>query len=563
MGAARRATTTWQLVCAGAAGVVACALTWWYTSVGLFMTPDSGSYLGVVHNLRSGAGLTSAIPPETATMGLSEQLAHFGRFPLTEWPPLFPVAVWVAGWTGLEPVGAARAVNVVSTAMLVVVIAWAIARLVDPHPLVLLVAPIAVLLAPVQQIDDPLLVVDSIGPPGLLLSESLFLPVFLLAIVVGSAAGPATRRRWMVGGVVLVAVATMIRFAGMAAGFGAGAAVISAGPVRGLRARWWRATALAASGPVAVVLWGLVRSAVWGGEGDQVAWHPPGMTAVGDYIDVTSGWFAMPGTWPDWVRGLVVLAIFIWMTTVVAVPAVRRVVVGDAFVSGQVPGDLARGIAAALWASFGVLVATQTLLDANVATTQRLLAPMQILTWILLLAIIAVVAPRLAAALGAGSVARQVIGGAVLGVLSVLVIVGSLRTIDDRRDLLAAAVQMQQESTDASPLGSLPADTVVVANFTGRAFLETGRPALLLPPAVDPITEAPSPDFESEMKELGRLFERQPGVVVLTPGVGPFDPRVLEGLDGGAGLTVRLDCENGEVLLTRPSSDSVLDGIAC
>jgi hypothetical protein len=554
--------STWQAACAAVSGLTVGWLTWWYTAVGLFLTPDSGSYLGVVDNLGSGGGITSAIPPETASASLAYQAEVLGRFPLSEWPPLYPVAVWLAA-NGGSPVDAARWVNVLATAALALVIAWALVRLTDPHPAVLLVAPLAVLLAPVATTVVPLLAVDTVGQSGFLLSESLFLPCFLLALVVGCASARPPRRRWLAAAVVLVVAATMVRFAGMVAGVGAGIAVAAAGPRAGLRDRWPFAAALCAIGPASVVLWGVVQAVVWGGGDERVAWHPPGWQVARDHLDVVGGWFWIPGQWPVWLRVLLCAAVVIGASVIVVVPAVRRAVVGSALEPGEVAGTLALGLVGSFWAYAGLIVATQWLLDANVAANQRLLSPAQLLMWLLLFALVMLTTRRVAD--GVGLVApRNAWSASAAGLLlALLVVVGSLASIGDRRDLLAAAVRGQAESIDSSVLGDIPDDVLLIANFTGKAYLESGRPVLLLPSPTDLVTGSSNTEFRSEMRELGRLLERERGVVVVTPGFAPVDPELAEGLEQDAGLTLVRTCESGDLLYARPATAASLDPIRC
>lgn len=540
-----------------AAGVAA----WWYTAPGLFLTPDSASYLGVADNLANGRGLTSPFPPETATIPISEQLSSLGHVPLTEWPPLYPVVLWMAGITGASPLAVGRWVNVMSVAALAAVLGWALVRLADVSPVLVALVPLSIVFAPVLSTDVPLLAVDAVGQAGFLLSESLFLPCYVFAVVVGAAAATSSRRSTLAVGVGAVVVATLVRFAGLTTGVGAAVASVRSDGRTRLGGR--RALLLGAAGPIALVAWSVARTVVWGGEGDSIVWHPPGWETARNYVDVVSGWFAIPPGWHLSIRAVLSMFVLVGLAASVVSPPVRRRLTGDALEPGTRGGNLAMAMVASIIGYVALLVVTQWLVDANVATTQRLLAPVQVLVWPLVFAS-AVAGGRHLGAGAAGDRRWQVRVGSVMAAgLAIAMLTTSLWGLSDRRSLFSYAVEMAATGVEESPLRQLPKDVLVVTNATGAAYIETGRAPLLLPSPIVAVTGEPNPAFGSELEELAMALAEREGIVLVKPGFGGIDQDLLDGLEGRAGLVLGRACANGDLLFAAAPVPAFMSRIRC
>lgn len=468
------------------------ALAWWLTSAGMVLTPDSGSYVSTAQLLADGEGLRSGVPAETSRMTIAEQVAAEGRFPFSEWPPLYPAAVAVGILAGADPLDAARAVAVASlavTAVLGAVLARRVTAASATARTGAAAAPVAVTVAvlvvvgPVLEAVEPLFSVTLAEQAAFVLSETMFVPLFLAAVIVGSAATPGARRAVLVAGVVLVVAATATRYLGLAAAVGAGVAVHREGAKRA-------GVTLVASGAAVTLGWPLAQVALWGGSsGEAFAWHPPGAERLSDLLDLVGAWFLIPPSWPVPLRVLLVLAA-VGVPTVVAL---RRS-------SARPSSSLRAALIVTWWAYLAMLLVTMSVLDANVPVAQRTLAPLQP---VLYLSLVAAVPARRSAVVAVGALA------AALAVPSIL-------RLPAGRDALAEAATTTTRA-DATAAARLGDEAVIVTNLPSRAWFGTGASVLLLPDPVVVVTGEPNPDHHAELAAVGRLLRERGGAVVLYP----------------------------------------------
>jgi len=502
---------------AGAAALV--------TSPGMVVTPDGGQYLAAASNIASGRGVTSPIVPETTDVGLRDQLLARGRMPFTEWPPVYPTAVAAVSQLGMSPVGAARLLNVLAvgaTAALVVALVELLAGSLAGGVAV----AVAVMAGPVVAGYTPLQSVNVLDQSVFVLSESLFLPLVLGALLAGGSSLAGGRRRFRLA-LVLVVVATLVRFVGLAAGAALAVAVILAPSTRGRRAR--PAVAALLSGPVAVLAWMLVRKLLWGaGPTKALGWHPPGTRRAGGLVDVTAGWFGMQPGVADWLRVLVVVAVAVAATAVVVAPRARRAVLGPRLDEPARLG-VAVAMAAFVWVYPAVVLASVVLVDVNVPLDQRVLGPAGVVLVVLLGAlVVAAVAnrwPAQAAWLPAG----------VAATLALVVALAGTSGLADVHRAHTAAVDNALRRAAQSPVGKLPAADVVFSNRPGDLYADIGRPSLLLPPMVDLSTGRRNGSFRRELGVVTGLLSQNPGVVVVFRDLAPGAPDLSAAL-GRAGL---------------------------
>ena len=510
------------------------ATSWWITAPGMVVTPDSSSYLSTAVHLARGEGLTSDFAPDTSNYSIAEQLELARRVPLTEWPPLYPAVL--AGGTALGPgaLDVARIVHALAVAATAVLAALLVRRAVAPPPLVLAASGLLAVLGPVQASELRLLSVPLLGQSAFVLSETLFVPLLLAALLVGAQVARGGRRT-LLAAVVLVVAATLTRYVGVAAGAGAAAMVLAATGV-GRRRRLRRAAALLVAGPVAAVTWTVVRELLWrAGGGEELAWHPPGSEALGDLLDVAGAWFLLPEGWPAALR-VPVLLIVVAVPVASALNGLRR--------RGRARDESAAVLVGLLTAAsvlFGVLVVTMALVDVNVPFAQRTLAPVQVL---LQLAWVCVGYRWAARRAGPAWVptAAVVVGALVL-------CAGSVAGLRADREAIEEAARTTAEQRASSPLRELPPDVVVVTNEPARAWGETSAQVLLAPRERRMVSGEADPEYEGQLREVDELLARRAGVVAIYPGL----------LDGGlaadlqeVGLERLEDCGDTPELLGAP-----------
>lgn len=515
--------------------------SWWMTGAGMVVTPDSASYLSTAQHLADGQGLTSDFAPDTSTYTIEEQLELDGRVPLTEWPPLYPAVLGGGAVLGPDPLEVARVVNAFALGATAVLGALLIRRAVDPPPLVLAATALLVVLGPVQVAGLRLLSVPLVGQSAFVLSETLFLPLLLGALLVGARIARDGRRA-LVAAVALVGAATLTRYVGVAAGAGA-AAMVLADPSAPGRGRVRRAVALLVTGPAAILLWAMAQRVVWGsGGGEVLAWHPPGTDALGDLVDVAGGWFLLPPSWPAPLRALLLL-VAVAVPVSFVVRELRRGGARGAARGAAAPHPVVPVLVGLLTAAAGVLavlVVTMVLVDANVPFAQRTLAPVQVLlqlAWVCVLY-------RWLADRPAWAPTTAV------GVAALVLCAGSIAGLDEDRAALAESVRTAAAQRAGSPLRDLPGDAVVVTNEPARAWGETDAQVLLAPQGRHLVSDRPNSDYEDELRAVGALLGRRTGVVAHHPGLLGGDlPADLERV---AGLVPIDGCGDAPELLTTP-----------
>ena len=521
--------------------VVSTAAAAWVTAPGMVVTPDGGQYLAAASNIASGRGVTSPIVPETTDVSVRNQLLARGRMPFTEWPPAYPTLVAAVSELGVSTTAAARLLNVLAFGATAVLLVLAVEVLSGSLAAGVAVA-VAVACGPVVAGFTPLQSVNVLDQTIFVLSEPLFLPLVLGALLTGGAS-MAGRRLWFRTAVGLVVLATLVRFVGVAAGASLAVAVVAVPAARGRRLRL--AAPLLLAGPAAVVSWTLLRRVVWGaGPVKSLGWHPPGTRRTGGIVDVAAGWFGMQTGVADWLRVTVVLLVAVAVTVVVAVPKVRRRVVGQRW---DEPGRLgpAVSLAAFVWVYPVVVLLSVTVVDKNVPLDQRLMGPAGVVLFALvggvLVAAVAHLRPAQAAWLPA----------AVAALLALVVALAGTSGLGDVAGAHRDAVDNARRRAAQSPVGKLPAADVVFSNRPGDLYVDTGRPSLLLPPMVDLATGTRNRSFRKELGVVTGLLSQHPGVVVVFRDLAPGAPDLGAAL-GRAGLVEVGTCADDLRAFTQP-----------
>lgn len=535
----RRRTAPVTIVVVVGVLVATAALAVWMTSPRMVRLTDSAAYLGAAHNITEGKGLTTpfALPTERATP--DRQWEWGDEIPLSEWPPGYPIALATADALGAD--GGADAARWVSVAGLVALAGGVMAALgltVGRSPALLVLGPALVLLGPARQSY-----LGNQGPLGqtpMIMSERLFLPLAIWTLVAAAWPGPRRRavdRLTIAAVAVGVAASTATRYIGAVLG-AAAAVVVLLDAGRSRRFRALVAVAFAAAGPLVVG----ATSAIAGGTPKSMSWHTT--AAVGPVVDQASAWFHIPRGWPFALR-LVMVGVLV-LGPVVAVGVrwwqLRRV-------DRAAPGTADR-MELAL-AAFGVLylvglALTRFALDAVVLFDQRFLAPLQMASYVLLIA----VAHRLLSHLldGRGPVwsTDLIVALALLA----LVVPGARRVPDDHRYIVTIG-ELQAAADVEPPLGGLGTGTRVFTNSTAGTWASTGLTAYALPSRVELTTLATVTDFDARVDQVVALAERDDVVLYVTTAAEPAaDP--VDYTDRG--LVVLAECPDDAVVLGRSGS---------
>ena len=517
----------------------AVALTLWFTSTGVGLTTDSATYLSAANNLAHGRGATTAFAGETTRFSPSQQVSFGHQIPMPEYPPLYSLALSAPDAAGLSRSGAVRVVNAISLAALVALVGVALWWLFRP-PVVVLVA-LGLLVVSGPTIGSLIGALNPLGLATFALSEALFLPLCLLALLVGAHAAARADRRSAACAAALVALATLTRYVGASAGVATGAAVLLVGTGRPGR-RAVKAAVLAMTGVVAVVGWDLFTAALWGGGSPKsVVWHPGNIRAL-MALDVAGAWFHLPPSWPSSVRGGLVVALVIVPAVLMLAPAVVR---------WLRPADTT-GAGVALLVALGTFVlaylaavgVTQILLDASTVPNQRLLAPVQLVSYLLLAAVLALGGDRLAARYWAG----RRLGCALVILLAVAVVVQPLFRLDTLATAVHRSAATTRAQTATDPLRSLPRGLVMFSDSPSGLWLYSGQGSYRLPTKVVLTTGRTDRSYKAEVRQTEAIVKRRGGLIVVSSHASAVE------YTGGDALQTVGTCRSGEILLAVPGT---------
>jgi hypothetical protein len=388
-------------------------------------------YVGTARNWLDGKGFT---PPA-------------GLPPRDHFPPLFTVLL---SGLGVDPLTAARVVNAVAFAALVLVVGLVVRARTESVPAALVASGLTVAAH------------DLLTYSASALSEPVFVLLGVAGLVVLAAHLERPRTALLIGASVLVADAFLTRYVGVA--------LVVAG-VAGLlwRRRWLDTAIFAAVSCLPVAVW-----MAWAGPGDRSAvFHPFGADYLGQAVRPLARWIV---PWPGPPVGFMIAVAVV----AAGVILLRR---------HPVPGDgnpLPVLLVAFAVAYLLVLLGYRTFTDATGRLDARFLLPLHVVA--VLLAVPALWRrPGLRPALGLLVVLQ--LAGAVAWTAGGLT--------DDgigRRGYTAAA--WERSSIVARLAGS---DEPVYSNGFDAVFLHTGRSTFPIPATKDYLTGRANPDYTDQL----------------------------------------------------------------
>ncbi len=408
------------------------------TGKGLYVSPDAVFYVGTARNWLDGRGFT---PPP-------------GLPPLEHFPPLFTVLL--AG-SGLDPLSAARVVNSLAFAAIVLLVGLVVRASTG--------SVAAALAASVLTVAAHDLLTYSASA----LSEPVFLLLALGALVMLAAHLERPRPALLICASILAGAAFLTRYVGVA--------LVVAG-VAGLvrRRRLLDGLVFAAVGVVPVAAW-----LAWAGSGDRpLVFHPFGWDYLGQAVRPLSRWLV---PWPGPPVGSVLAVMLVTAGVILA-----RRHPGSADTQAALPWLLVAFAVTYLV----VLVANRTFTDATGRLDARFLLPLHVVTILLVVpALWRRALPRPALAL-AGLVVLAQVAGAVSWTAG-----GVTDDSIGRRGYTAAA---WEHSSIVTYLAST--DEPVYTNGFDAVFLHTGRSTVPIPAEKDYLTGRANPRYAEELAVL-------------------------------------------------------------
>lgn len=432
---------------------------------GLYVSPDGVFYVGTARNLLQGRGFTP--PPGLPPVG------HF--------PPLFTLALAAVGRSGLDPLAAARVVNMAALGAIVLLVG------------VVLRSRTGSVAAALAGATAAAAAVDLLSASTSALSEPLFVVLALTGLVVLAHHLERGRSVWsLVAAGALVGAACLTRYVGVALVLAGVAGLLRFGDGR----RWHGAADAGAFAGLGVApTFGFLAWAAGakGAAGDRtVAWHAFGRDYLAQVARPLARW-VLPWATPP-------LAVALGAGVVVAATVLIRRTPPSPPPSSARPSPVLPWLLGVFAGSYLVVVVLNRLLtDATGRLDGRFLAPLHVVAILMVVPVLhrrraeGTAAVTAVAALAAAVLAAQVAGAGawVAGGLS--------DTGTGRRGYTAAAWRRSPVMAFiAANHGRLP----VYSNaFDAVAFL-TPESAQPVPAKKDYLTGRPNPAYARKLAEL-------------------------------------------------------------
>ena len=496
---------------------VAIATRW-----GIGSSPDSAAYLGAAANLRRGLGLT---------------LPYGAGGSLTQFPPLYPIGLALAGAVAGDLGSGARwaqallmAGNIIIVAALLVRVGrWAsyagIAFMVTALPMVLI--------------------------HSMAWSEALFIFLGFSGILVLGRGLDRSRRSFIWAAAALFGLACLTRLVGLAFVL-TGVLGILLQPRR-LGRKAVRAGAFGLVASLPILGWLAWSAATTGSLANRtLGLHLIGRTQLQQAVGTMAGWFLLPQDLPGLAKGVVLVAVGLATVGLVWLPLRRRTASpADSSADAQPwqPTEL-RLVTIFVLTYVAVLGAATSLLDANVPWDDRILSPLFVATVILGAAAVDRV-------LTMGLARRGTLASWLAPMIILLIAVWVVGVAVRSADYLATAYdeglgfrhRIWRQSQTVARLGSLAQDTVIYSNSPEAVYLYTGRAARFLPRQEFYMGDRTNPSYAAELAGLEQTLHEAVGAIVYFDAVPARSFPSLDELSQGLG-PVHVDRAADGVILT-------------
>ena len=452
---------------------------------------DSAAYLGAARNLLAGRGMTTPFDPSGSTLSPDQAFAFHGAVPLVHFPPAYPAVLAVVSWFGVSLESGARVLGAIVLGLILLVFELLLQRCTRSTLLVPVAGALLLLAGPAVFFHQDLLQIDTS-----VLSDPLFLLVFLAGILLTVGLLDAPGPGLLIGLALCVAVAPLIRYVGLSM-------VVAAALVVWWWCPWprptrrWGAVVLVAAGLGPTLAWSLYMAVIeHGGPVRSLAWHPPPDIFHG-LLFIGSGWL-LPASMPNGPReGLfvfVVVAAVVWL-------AVSRVVRPEQ-TGPTVKLALVLGVFGACY--LVVVLVTRYAFDASTPLDNRILLPLIPLLYLFLVSVVVCgIRPASAGTFVAAGLCLLAAAGAAGG---------TVMFVRQSSNHTGLAVTPTMEA-----VRRLPPGTLIASGVEDLVYSAADRSSIRVPVRVEGLTNQPNPAFETQVRQLATLLADQGGVLVVDP----------------------------------------------
>jgi hypothetical protein len=513
------------------------------------VTTDSASYLSAAHNLTSGKGLTTAFNDSTSVYHPVQAVGFSGRVPFAHFEPLYAILIAGLHLAGMSYLSAARAIGATSIVLIVLLLSALAYRTLKGYLPVVVVFVVITVVGPsgLGFVSGNLLELS-----GQVLSEPLFYVFTLAALLAGALFLEKGATRYLVATALLVVAATLTRYVGFSVAIAISLAILLSRPPASRhriqrapfafssRQRMQSAALVFGAGVFALVGWPALDGLLSGGSTPrQVGFHiHPHL--LGDLLSTAGAWF-FPTDWPSWLTESGALLL---LAAAAIVPFAGNYFGLIRRASGPPPQALSvLRLAAIFMVSYlVVIVGSSTVLDASLSLDQRVLGPMQVMAYLLLVSLLYwAVRSRVPAG-------RPII---LLAVPAAIVLLLVLPNVVLAYRQLGRPYPSAQPTPAMAALARLPRHDLIFTNEPSGVFIYAHRGSVLAPVRKYPINTDSNLNFKADVEYVGNELRIRRGVVALLPDIQA--PLLSAGeLQQWAGLVVTRRFADGTIFLSAP-----------
>ncbi len=460
------------------------AMTRW----GIGTSPDFVVYIGAARNLLDGKGLS--VP--------------FGRFidsPLTQYPPLYPMALALPETLGIDPLDGARWLNAILFGLLISLVGFSIRQITNKANWIPLVGALLILSSVVM-----------LGIHTYAWTEPLFILLSFGGLVILAAYLETSKLVYLLGTSVAIGLAALTRFVGVT--------VIATGCLgillllNGNFLKKIKDTIIfGAISFLPLFLW-LVRNTVTTNSiaSREFAFHPITRNHFFQALQTVSTWFLVPAAAPGLLKVLILVSIFMGILVIVYLQQrnLNLNQVDSLDKRDQKTHPFIKLILIFVLTYSGFLLFSISFLDANTPLDDRILSPI----FTALIILLAYFTHQLFLLTHHKPAIKIPIVLVVLFFSTTYLFMGMNLSIRSYDQGLGFSSLQWRNSELVDQINELPATVTIHSNAPYAVYALTGRPALSLPKKFLSMNQRVNDNFAVDMANIGAEINKNGGVIV-------------------------------------------------
>jgi hypothetical protein len=486
-------TTRDFLYLLGCLVVIGCTALVAGTRWGIGASPDSVYYIGAARNMLEGRGYS--IPA-----------ADGSDTPLTHLPPFYSAVLALLGTSGLAVMHVARWINIFFFGAGTLLVGLLIGHWAGPGE-----RWIALLGAIIFLTSNVVLEIHLMA-----WSEPLFILLGLLSLIMLGRYLDSQKTGWLVASAILTSLTFLTRFAGAAFVITGVIGILLFAPAK--QRRRLRDTLLFTGLSTLPILVWLINNMVVAGTvaNREFVFHPIGKHQVSQALTTLASWLFIPDTARTVVKlgVIVLLALGVCAAFGLVMRQEKNAESGPVFMHLEAIPMIVKLLVIFLLVYPAILVFSLTFFDANTPLDRRILSPIFVLALVLICYALIEVFNRL----GKQSIIKWAVVILICVFCTAYLAKGAGLLVQSYREGNGFNSATWQGSQTLKSLQQLPRRVYIYSNAPDGIFLQTGRPASVLPEKFDVVEQRPNLDFNKNMEIMLDRIE-DGGVLVYFSGL--------------------------------------------